>query len=207
MFKCISLFQVIGLVSVLAFVSGCSQTPQKSNQIDYSKYAQTIEPLETELGEEKEYEFALDLANLVVERKRYVRAEQLLMQLRRENPHDIRVYRLLTKVYEAQSKSELALVAAQEANKLNTKTIDDEAELARLALMQEKFGLADKTYRAWLKSPESVIQVSALNNLGFSALLQKKYGNAQRYFEQALKKDPLNNKALNNLKLVKTLVN
>ncbi len=50
------------------------------------------------------------------------------------------------------------------------------------------------------------LHVTALNNLGFSALLQKQYVAAHHFFEQALLKDPLNSKALNNLKLVKTLM-
>lgn len=160
----------------------------------------------TELGGEGEYEFALDLARLLVEEKRYSRAEMLLYKLRKLNNQDARIYRLLSQVYESQNKIGLALVAMKELSKLPGKTLNDESELARLALSQEEYAFAEAIYQAWLSSDQLAQQVSGLNNLGFSALLQKNYSEAQNYFELALQKDALNAKALNNLKLVKTLV-
>lgn len=196
------------LTGLLVLLGGCSQTPKKvESQIDYAKYSQQVEPLASELGEKEEYQFALDLARLELNRQRYERAEFLLKKLRKAESQDIRLYRLLGKVYEAQQKNELALIAWQEAAKLPDKTLDDESELARLSLVEGQYADAEKLYQDWLKRPEMTVQVSALNNLGFSALLQKNYLEAQRYFEDALQKDPLNTKALNNLKLVKTLVN
>ncbi|MDX1347251.1 MAG: tetratricopeptide repeat protein [Thiomicrorhabdus chilensis] len=196
------------LTGLLVLLGGCSQAPKKvESQIDYAKYSQQVEPLASELGEKEEYEFALDLARLEVNRKRYERAEFLLKKLRKAESQDIRLYRLLGKVYEAQQKNQLALIAWQEAAKLPDKTLDDESELARLSLVEGRYDDAESLYRDWLKRPEMTVQVSALNNLGFSALLQKNYLDAQGYFEEALQKDPLNTKALNNLKLVKTLVN
>jgi Flp pilus assembly protein TadD len=192
-----------GLVILL---SGCVQMPSKpDNRIDYAKFSQQDAPLATELGEQEEYEFALDLARLQVERQRYDQAETLLQKLRRTRADDIRLYRLLGQVYEGQGKPDRALIAWQETKALSGRTVDDEAQLARLALMNEQFAEAETIYQAWLKSTERTQQVSALNNLGFSALLQRQYTQAQTYFEQALTKDPLNNKALNNLKLLKTL--
>lgn len=193
---------------LLVLLSGCSQMPKKPvSQIDYAKYSQQVKPLATELGEKEEYQFALDLARLEVDRKRYQRAEMLLQKLRKAESKDIRLYRLLGQVYEAQQKNDRALIAWQEANKLADKTLDDESEMARLSLVEGQYSIAENVYQGWLKKQDATLHVSALNNLGFSALLQKRYVQAQNYFEQALQQDPLNGKALNNLKLVKTLVN
>ncbi|WP_373020460.1 tetratricopeptide repeat protein [Thiomicrorhabdus sp.] len=193
---------------LLVLLSGCSQMPKKPvSQIDYAKYSQQVKPLATELGEKEEYQFALDLARLEVDRKRYQRAEMLLQKLRKAESKDIRLYRLLGQVYEAQKKNDRALIAWQEANKLADKTLDDESEMARLSLVEGQYSIAENVYQGWLKKQDATLHVSALNNLGFSALLQKRYVQAQNYFEQALQQDPLNGKALNNLKLVKTLVN
>jgi Tfp pilus assembly protein PilF len=192
-----------GLVILLV---GCSQAPKKdSNAVDYAKFAQQDAPLNTQLNDQQEYEFALDLANLSLERKQYDRAEGLLQKLRKADAQDIRSYRLLAKLYEAQGKLPTALVALQEANKLAQKTADDESELARLALMQDQYAVAETIYQAWLSSSDLNRQVSALNNLGFSALLQKKYVAAKEYFGQALQKDPLNSKARNNLQLLNSI--
>lgn len=192
-----------GLVILLV---GCSQAPKKdSNAVDYAKFAQQDAPLNTQLNDQQEYEFALDLANLSLERKQYDRAEGLLQKLRKADAQDIRSYRLLAKLYEAQGKLPTALVALQEANKLAQKTTDDESELARLALMQDQYAVAETIYQAWLSSSDLSRQVSALNNLGFSALLQKKYVAAKEYFGQALQKDPLNSKARNNLQLLNSI--
>ncbi|MEA3405187.1 MAG: tetratricopeptide repeat protein [Pseudomonadota bacterium] len=100
----------------------------------------------------------------------------------------------------------MALVAWKQVNKSVNKTLTDEGELARLALMNEDFALAEEIYQAWLDSVDIQQQVSALNNLGFSSVLQKKYPQSKAYFERALEQDPLNTKALNNLKLVNTLI-
>jgi Tfp pilus assembly protein PilF len=194
-------------VSLLTPLAGCSQLSTKTdNKVDYVKYSQQSEPLSSELGQKEEYEFALDLARLDVERERYDHAEVLLQKLRKAKGDDIRLYRLLAQIYEAQQKNELCLVAWQEVNKRAEATIDDESELARLFLMQSEYASAETIYQAWLNHSDTGMQVTALNNLGFSALLQKKYTDAENFFLQALQKDPLNSKAINNLKLVKTLV-
>lgn len=202
-----SVLKVFLLVSLLSSIAGCTQLATKAdNQIDYAKYSQQVDPLASELNQEEEYQFALDLARLEIERKGYNRAEVLLQKLRKVDGDDIRPYRLLAQVYEAQQKNDLSLVAWQEVNKRAEATIDDESELARLSLIQSEYAPAEAIYQAWLNQPDRAVQVTALNNLGFSALLQKKYAKAENFFLQALHKDPLNSKAINNLKLVKTLV-
>ena len=189
-----------------ALVMGCVSTPSKNSDIDYAKYSESRDSLASELGDKEEYEFALDLAQMAVERKHYDRAEVLLQKLRKVNQQDVRSYRLLAKIYEAQNKIQYAHVSMQEAIKQLSKTVDDESEFARLSLMLSDYASAEAIYQAWLLSNEASRQISALNNLGFSQLLQKNYPLAQTYFEQALQKDPLNSKARNNLQLLKTLV-
>jgi len=189
----------------LTFLVGCSQMQTKPS-IPTDKAQEQTQPLATNLGVEDEYEFALDLVGLEVKRQRYDRAESLLQKLRKTGREDVRVYRLLAQVYEAQKKPDMALIAWQEVNKSQDKTLSDEAELARLALMNERYSQAESIYQSWLTSSDRLQKVSAFNNLGFSAILQKKYRSAKTYFQQALEVDPLNTKAINNLKLVTTLM-
>ncbi|WP_178863519.1 tetratricopeptide repeat protein [Thiomicrorhabdus cannonii] len=190
---------------LLILLSACSQAPNKP-QIDYSKFSQSQSaPLATELDVKDEYEFALDLARLQVERKRYAAAENLLQKLRRERDDDIRLYRLLGQVYEAQNKTEMARVARSSAVQLKDSSLDDESELARLYLMEGDYAAAESIYQNWVVGNAKSTQVSGLNNLGFSQLLQKRYAQAEGYFERALVIDPLNRKARDNLKLLNTL--
>lgn len=193
-------------MGVLFSLVGCSQTPNKIQAIEKNTIQMESAPaLATELSSEDEYEFALDIARLDYSRQNFNKAETLLHKLRKFNRQDIRVYRLLGKVYEATARQELALTAWQEVNRMSDKTTADEAELARLALMQDNYELAKPIYKEWLDSSELTAQISALNNLGFVALLEGDYQQAQKYLVSALKKDPLNSKALNNLKLVNKL--
>lgn len=200
----------IGLLSMAClFLSACGQMQTKSDnalQKAMMEQASQNAPLSTDLNFEEEYEFALDMAKLEVDRKRYSRAEELLQKMRKVNREDERIYRLLAQVYEAQQKPEMALVAWKQVIQSSNRTVDDESELARLALMNEEFDVAESIYRTWLESDVVVRKISALNNLGFSALLQKRYEAAHAFFEKALVIDPLNTKALNNLKLVNTLI-
>ncbi|WP_321325655.1 hypothetical protein [Thiomicrorhabdus sp.] len=201
--------KLIIVLNVLAItlLGGCSQTPTKLADLQKQAYQQPkTEPLATNLNDKDEYEFALDLVGLEIKRQHYSRAEVLLQKLRKIDRTDVRIYRLLGQVYEAQNKLDLALIAWKEVNKSNDKTTKDEAQLGRLALMENQFKLAESIYQAWLNSDKEVVQVSGLNNLGFSAMLQKKNARAKTYFLQALQKDPLNSKAMNNLKLLDTLV-
>lgn len=198
---------IVMSVVAIAFLGGCSQTPTKLADLQKQAYQQPkTKPLASNLNDKDEYEFALDLAQLEVKRQHYSRAEKLLQKLRKINRNDARIYRLLGNVYEGQNKLDLALIAWKEVNKSNDKTTKDQAQLGRLALMENQFNLADSIYQAWLNSGREVVQVSGLNNLGFSAMLQKHNAKAKAYFKQALQKDPLNSKAMNNLKLLDTLV-
>lgn len=203
------LIKVLMLPGLLILLSACSQTPQKAgNQVDYSQFNQPkTAPLATELDAKEEYEFALDLARLQMQRKRYAAAENLLQKLRRERDDDIRLYRLLGQVYEAQNRIELARVAWGSAVGLKESTRDDQSELARLHLMEGNYIAAETIYQAWIADAAKTTQVSGWNNLGFSQLLQKHYQQAQSAFERALQLDPLNRKARDNLQLLNALMN
>ena len=198
----------LSLVALLsAMVTGCSQSPTKLSQLENKAFEQPqTPPLASNLNAQEEYEFALDLAEWEINRQRYERAETLLQKLRKAQYDDLRLYRMLAKVYEGQQKNALALVAWLHVNKSNDRLVSDEAELARLALIQEEFDIAEPIYQAWLSSDKISQQVSGLNNLGFAAILQNDYSQAKVYFKQALGKDPLNTKASNNLALVNTLI-
>jgi len=165
---------------ILTLLMGCSQTPNKPElAIKAPLQSSQTPPLASNLSQKEEYEFALDLARLELKRQRYSRAEVLLQKLRKIDREDVRVYRLLAQVYEAQQKPDMALIAWQQVNKSKEKSKSDEAELARLALMNGQFELAESLYQAWLKSDDIIQQVSELNNLGFSAVLQKQYVKAK----------------------------
>lgn len=184
-------------------LTGCSQTPVKMAALEKN----TVEvshgtPLASELSAEDEYQFALDLARLNVTKQRFAKAETLLHKLRKEKPSDIRVYRLLAELYEQSERLDLSLTAWQEVNKNAQKTTKDEAQLARLAIMLERYELAKPIYEAWLNAANPAKQASALNNLGFVALLEGQVAQAQNYLKRALQIDPLNSKAIHNLKLV-----
>lgn len=198
----------LGLLVLLATLfAGCSQSPTKLSQLEKQAFERPQSPpLATELSAQDEYEFALDLAELEINRQRYQQAESLLHKLRKAKSDDLRLYRMLAKVYEGQQKNSMALIAWLHVNKSSDRLVSDEAELARLALVQEAFDIAEPIYQAWLNSDKISTQVSGLNNLGFASMLQNDYRQAKEYFKQALRKDPLNSKASHNLALVTTLI-
>ncbi|QBZ83754.1 TPR repeat-containing protein [Hydrogenovibrio crunogenus] len=191
----------------LILLSGCSSEPKKlSGKTKSSVPMEEVKPLAKDLTEDDEYEFALDLARLNVEQEHYEKAYSLLKKLKQFKPDDIRIYRLLSTYYEKQNDLKMAFISSQQTLKNPAKTIQDEQVYARYALLNENYAEADKIYQAWLDRTKSqAVTVIALNNLGFSALLQKDFERAQTYFLKALKLDPLNEKARNNLKLIESI--
>ncbi|MBF6058653.1 MULTISPECIES: tetratricopeptide repeat protein [Thiomicrorhabdus] len=192
---------VIAFALLLLNACTTASTSQK-NDLNYAKFSTQQTPLATELTSEQEEKFALDLIELEITRQHYERAEEMLQKIRKTTSDQLRTYRLLAKAYEGQDKRQLALLAWREVNQLPGKTVDDEAGYAQVALVQGNYQTADSIYHTWLSSGVAEREVSALNNLGFSALLQKHYDEARSYFKQALHRDPLNSKALNNLILL-----
>ncbi|BBP46647.1 hypothetical protein THMIRHAS_20200 [Thiosulfatimonas sediminis] len=184
-------------------LSACAVTETQSSLNANS--ASPLDPLATQVDEQGQYKLLMDLAVMELKQQRYKQAEPLLQKLRKLNRDDIAVYRMLARAYEGQQKQHLALLAWQQINQFAQHTIDDEAEYARLALVEDEYQIAELVYQQWLNSDQLNHRLSALNNLGFSRLLQKDFAQARSYFQQALKIDPLNSKALNNLILVDAL--
>jgi Tfp pilus assembly protein PilF len=194
----------VGIGFIFVWVTGCSSSPSmpaksKTSEIPIDQ----TEPLATDLTEDDEYKFGLDLASLEIHNKQFDRADRLLNKLKKYKPDDVQVYRLYTDYYEAKQNLDMAYVSSKQAIKQSGKNRRDEARFAKFALMTDHYSEAENIYQQWLDDANSsVLEVIALNNLGFSALLQKHYKKAKGYFEQAIQKDPLNEKARNNLKLI-----
>lgn len=195
------------VVVFLVLLSGCSSEPKKlSGEMKSSVPMEEVKPLAKDLTEDDEYEFALDLARMNIEQEHYDKAYSLLKKLKQFKPDDIQIYRLLSTYYEKQGDLKMAFISSQQTLKNAAKTIQDEQIYARYALLNENYAEADKIYQAWLdRTGSQAVTVIALNNLGFSALLQKDFERAQTYFLKALKLDPLNEKARNNLKLIESI--
>lgn len=183
-FKILLLLLVFGLTA-------CTTQPKKPE--DDQK------PLAESLTKEAQFEFALDLVNLQIERKDYAAAESLLMKLRREQGDDIRIYRLLGEVYLLQDKLELSYTSWMQVIDFKERNLKDEASFADVALKLDKFSEAEEIYQAWLSSDKRQTQVAGYNNLGFAQLLQQNLPKAKEYFLQALVVDPLNETARANM--------
>ncbi|CAN8140458.1 conserved exported hypothetical protein [uncultured Thiomicrorhabdus sp.] len=191
------------VVSVSLLLGACTVTETKSSASMTGPSPDA--PLATQVDPQGQYKLLLDLAVMELKQKRYQQAEPMLQKLRKLNRSDIQVYRMLAQAYEGQQKQHLALLAWQQISQFEDHTIDDESEYARLALVEDQYQIAEHIYQQWLDSENVNHRLSALNNLGFSCLLQKDFPRARQYFQQALKIDPLNSKALNNLILVDAL--
>lgn len=189
------------------FLVGCTSTPsipdrKKAGEIP----ANQVEPLANNLSQDDEYKFGLDLVSLEIRNKQFGRADRLLSKLKKYKPNDIEVYRHYTDFYEAQQNYAMAYVSSKQALKQSGVTKSDEGRFAKYALMTDHYQEAEKIYQQWLFDADTnTMKVVALNNLGFSALLQKKYEKARTYFKKAIEKDPLNERARNNLKLIQTV--
>ncbi|MDX1796380.1 MAG: tetratricopeptide repeat protein [Hydrogenovibrio sp.] len=192
------------VMPLLIWLSGCSSHPSKpSPKMDPELLQEQTKPLATKLTEEDEYLFGLDLADLQIKNKQLDRAEKLLVKLKKFKPEDVRVYRLYTRFYDARQNLEMAYLSSKQALKMKKSSRLDQQRFAKYALLNDHYAEAEKVYRDWLdQDDQQSLKVVALNNLGFSALLQKQYHRAHDYFQQALKIDPLNEKARNNLKLI-----
>lgn len=190
------MFRLIYFVVFLS-LTACSTKP-KTLEDDKKPLAETM-------TKDAQFEFALDLVNLQIEREDYRAAEQLLMKLRREQGDDIRIYRLLGKVYLLQEKLDLSYTAQLQVLDFKERTLQDEADYAEVALKLEKFAEAETIYQAWLQSKDRQTKVAGINNLGFIKLLQENLAEAQEFFLEALTVDPLNERARANLDFILSL--
>lgn len=187
-FKLLAKILLLGLIVGLSACTTQPKTPEEDKK-----------PLAESLTKEAQFEFALDLVNLQIERKDYAAAESLLMKLRREQGDDIRIYRLLGEVYLLQDKLELSYTSWMQVIDFKERSLKDEASFADVALKLDKFSEAEEIYQAWLSSDKRQTQVAGYNNLGFAQLLQQNLPKAKEYFLQALVVDPLNETARANM--------
>lgn len=194
---------ILSAIVATVFISGCSTVPSSIEQSPKNTVAlEKVKPLATEFTETQELEFALDVVDLELKNQRWDKAFTLLKKLKRFYPEDARIYRRYVRYYQYQNDRTLAYVSAKALMKKEGVTHKDQSMAARLALLNDDFSMADKIYQAWLETDEQAMRVTALNNLGFSALLQKKPDAARQYFQKALALDPLHEKARNNLALL-----
>lgn len=193
------------LFLLVAFSSACTTEPKKVDYREKNTVAlEKVEPLANELDEQQEFDFALDVVSLELKNKRFDKAYRLLTKLKKNQPNDIRVYRNYVRYYQLIDDTEMAYLSARTALTKSGATQKDEDIFAKLALMTENYVEAEDIYQNWLDdTQDEQVEVIAMNNLGFSALLQKDFDRAKGYFNQALVKDPLNEKARNNLQLIK----
>ncbi len=191
------------LASLLAMVTaGCATTAPRPPEAPPSA------PLKTELNEQEQQAFVLDYAQLLISSGHHGEARKLLEQLRGSDPGNPQVLELLARVYEQEGKSGMALVAWQQVQRTRPDNRADAAELARVALMNERYDIADAVFRRWLAeaAPGSRERVAALNNLGYSELLQGKFERAIYHLQEALELDPLNRRVRSNLALAYELI-
>lgn len=195
------------LVLIVFLMAGCTSTPailDKSHPKEIP--VDQVKPLASNLTQDDEYKFGLDLVALEIRNRQFDRADKLLNKLKKYKSDDVRVYRLYTDYYEAKQNYAMAFVSSQQALKQSGSNKKDQGRFAKYALMTDHYAEADKIYQQWLDDADSTsVEVIALNNLGFSALLQKQYQKSKGYFQKAIEKDPLNEKARNNLKLIQTV--
>lgn len=206
--------QFIPLIILAELIAGCSAGKSPPNAIAIQKglaeekaLEQQKTSLKTILNDKEQLSFRLDYAKLLIKDNRQEEAERLLNTLRKHETIAAQVYPLLADVYELQKKWDKALIAWQESiQRAQKPDIKLEARLARAALRCQRYTIADNIYQKWLSSKTddegNHLHITALNNLGFSYMLQKNYPLANLYFNQTLELDPLNKKATTNKKLL-----
>ena len=195
----------IGLLLSVLLSSGCTGLQLEEDE-QAKMSVQQEPPLGSNLDAKDEFRLLMDMVDLEIKQEQYLKAESLLQRLRKDHHDNMDIYRKLGVVYAKLDKGHLSLLAWREVIQSGKSNVDDQAEYARMALVEDEYQLAEVVYKNWLQQGGTPLQVTALNNLGFSKLLQKKYASAEAYFRDALLKDPLNTKALNNLLLVDSLL-
>jgi Flp pilus assembly protein TadD len=195
------MLRAVVVLTVLLSLTGCAMQPATSSGDGQS------EQLQTRLEGDKQKSFLQDYAALLSESGNHAEAARILEELRREDPSDLGITRQIADVYERTGQLELALLAREGVYRGGGDPLQDGAELARVALLNRRYGLAREVYHGWLAEarPNSSRQVSAMNNLGYSYLLEHDMENARAWFERALAIDPLHGRARANLELLRQL--
>ena len=204
---------VIFVLLPLALLCGClpaTQTNAKSAlQTPQSQEPElpSTPPLQTTLVPEEQEEFRLGYAKLLIDSGREAEAEALLDKLRHNTKLAPEAYPLLAKIYEQRGMRIEALLAWEKALQFREGNQKLMGRVARAALVCKKYHQADEIFNQWLAHNQagSELHIAALNNLGYSSLLQHHYDRAAHFFGQALASDPLNKRAKANLSLLERL--
>lgn len=186
---------LLPLMGGLLLATGCAGvSPAADTRTDAIK---------TRLAPAEERRFLHDYARLLIRLERYDQAEDLLAGLRQRQPDSLETVELLAEVYEHQERLPLALEARRQLHRRRPDDTTAAGRYARTALLCGRFEEAEAVFRGWLQQaePDSPRAVSALNNLGYSALLQGDHRRAADLFKRALAADPLNRRARANLAL------
>jgi Tfp pilus assembly protein PilF len=164
--------------------------------------------LQTRLEGDEQKSFLRDYARLLSESGNHAEAARILEELRREDPANLAITRQIADVYERAGQLELALLAWEGIYRgKKGDPLQDGAEFARVALLNRRYGLAREVYHDWLAAAgeNSSLRITAMNNLGYSYLLERDMSNARYWFERALAIDPLHGRARANLELLRRL--
>ena len=161
------------------------------------------EGIKTRLEPAEQRRFLHDYARLLIRLERFDQAEDLLDSLRQHGPGSKETLGLLARVYERQERQELALMARRAIHERRPDDLSAAGRYARTALRCGRYDEAEAIFDGWLEAaaPGSPKAISALNNLGYSALLQGEHGRAVKLLKRALAADPLNRRARANLAL------
>ena len=164
-------------------------------------------PLHTRLDDVQQHAFLIDYAQLLSEYGDHREAIRILEDLRRDHPDNVTIRRYMAHIYEQAGQLDLALLAWEGTYKVGGDPWVDGAEYARVALLVQRYDLARELYHHWLDlaPADSSRRVTALNNLGYSYLLERQDEQACYWLEQALAIDPLHRRAQANLHLLRRM--
>lgn len=187
------------LLAVTLALGGCAMQPTSPSGEE--------KQLQTRLEGDEQKSFLRDYARLLSESGNHAEAARILEELRREDPSDLAITRQIADVYERAGQLELALLAWEGIYRGKGDPLQDGAEFARVALLNRRYGLAREVYHDWLDAAgeNSSRRITAMNNLGYSYLLERDMSNARYWFERALAIDPLHGRARANLELLRRL--
>lgn len=197
-----AVFKSMFTVSVAIAFSGCASinSVNSADKPHADKYA--LPPLKTHLTLTERQAMAMDLAALYLNYGELKKTKILLDALRRAKPYHPRVLRLLAGYYIKSGDPQMAMKVLQLMMQKKLAKERDESLLAHLALQNGQTELAQGIFKKWTRQCTGQSCARAWNNLGWSLFVAGDYTTAKAAFERALSFDPLNEKALNNLKLV-----
>ena len=200
-----AVFKVLAGGALAVLLSGCATVSQpKEDKKGASE--NTLPPLKTHLTLTERQAMAMDLAALYLRYGELEKARTLLMVLRRAIPLHPRLLRLLAQYYIKAGDTDMAMKVLRLMVEKKQATEQDEDLLARLALQKGQTALAQKIFKKWTEQCKGMACARAWNNYGWSLYVAGDLKAATQAFEQALKLDPLDEKALNNLKKVQAAV-